>query len=136
MKRAAVAIGLWALAGGVAAATPLLELMKQEVDPAANAFWAAGNDPPEGEGPQAADARWAAAAVAAAKLEADGRLLTRPEHSRPGEWDAYAEMMEEAAAAGRIAIGKRDVEAAFEAGGRLYEACAGCHARYIPGRGG
>jgi hypothetical protein len=134
MRRAAVAIGLWALAGVAAAANPVLEFMKQDVDPAANAFWAAGNDPPEGESAEAANARWAAAADGAATMEEYGQVLMRPEHTRPGAWNDFAKLMAEAGATGRTAIQNRDIEAAFEAGGRLYEACSGCHVHYIPGR--
>lgn len=134
MKGLATAMALWALAGAAAAASPMLELMKRDIDPAANAFWAAGNDPPEGETTDAAAARWRAAADAAEKLRAYGQLLTSAEHTRPGEWNAFAQMMAEAGAAGQVAVEKRDVEGAFEAGGRLYQACSGCHAKYIVGR--
>lgn len=127
-----VACGL--LAGPAVAGLPLLEAMKQVVDPAANAFWAAGNDPPEGESWEAADARWRAAGEGAATMEAYGRRLMSAEHSRAGEWNAFARMMVEAGAAGRAAVEQRDMDGAFAAGGQLYEACAGCHASYIPGR--
>ena len=92
-------------AGAAAAQATVAELMKHEVNPAALAFWAAGNDPPEDETPPAAAARWRAAEAAAATLKAEG------------------------------AVKARDAEAAFEAGGRLYDSCNGCHKAYAPPRG-
>lgn len=135
MRVAVASVALsFILAGAAAASNPMLDLMKRDVDPAANAFWAAGNDPPEAETAEAANARWDAAADGAAKMERYGRLLMSAEHTRPGEWNAFAALMAQAGATGRAAVEKRDMEAAFEAGGQLYEACSGCHAKYIQGR--
>ncbi|WP_041373281.1 cytochrome c [Phenylobacterium zucineum] len=124
-----------ALAGGGAAlaqSTAMADLMKQTVNPAALAFWAAGNEPPPGERPAAAAARWRAALDAARVLEAEGRRMQRPAYTQPGEWDAYAQAMADAAAGAVPALRARDAEAAFAAGGALYDSCNGCHKIYAP----
>ncbi|HEY9216888.1 MAG TPA: hypothetical protein VIO94_02480 [Phenylobacterium sp.] len=121
-------------AGSAAAERTLAEMMKQTVDPAANAFWAAGNDAPEGESKAAADARWAAAFEGAAMMREYGELMMTTAQIRPGDWNRFAKLMADAGEAGEAAVQKRDAEAAFNAGGQLYEACSGCHAKYIPGR--
>ena len=134
----AALVTLAAAAAAVAQADgpSLHEWMKAVIDPAANAFWAAGNDAPEGETAAAAALRWTAAAAAAVTLETEGRKLAALPFALGGDWDRYAKVMVEAAVDGRKAAEARDTEAAFEAGGRLYEACEGCHAKYSPDRGG
>jgi hypothetical protein len=133
----AVLITLAAAAAALAETqgTSVLALMKAEIDPAANAFWAAGNDAPEGETAAAAAERWASAAQAAATLESSGKALSAAPHARDAAWLGFAQAMTQAAADGRKAAQARGTERAFEAGGRLYESCEGCHAKYIPGRG-
>lgn len=119
---------------GAASAPDLKSFMTVEVDPAANAFWAAGNDAPEGETPPQASARWAASGEAAARLRAYGERLLKEPYRRDGEWAAFSRLMIEAGEAGEAAARARSLDAAFEAGGKLYDACNGCHAKYIPGR--
>lgn len=125
-----------ALAGGAAAqvATPDLPvkaIMALGVNPGALAFWAGGNDPPEGETAAQAEARWAAAEAGARTMQVKGRELLQ--HSRPGRWDEFARMLVDGAAAGEAAARARDADKAFEiGGGPIYEACNGCHKTYIP----
>jgi len=125
------------LIGGAAAAQvvdhdlPVQAIMATGVNPGALAFWAAGNDPPEGETPAQAEARWAAAVQGAQTLQAKGRELLQ--HSRPGRWDTFAQMLVDGATAGEAAAKGRDAEKAFEVGGGpIYDACNGCHKTYIP----
>jgi len=121
-----------ALAGtALAQASTMADMMERSVNPAALAFWAAGNDPPEGETPQAADARWRAAEAAIAILKAEGARMQRPPYLQPGEWADLARLMADTAASAEGAIKARDAEAAFEAGGRLYDSCNGCHKAYV-----
>lgn len=119
---------------GAASAPDLKSFMTVEVDPAANAFWAAGNDAPEGETPAQASVRWAASGEAATRLRAYGERLLKDPYRRDGEWAAYSKLMVEAGEAGEAAARQRSLDAAFEAGGQLYDACNGCHSKYIPGR--
>lgn len=126
------------LAAGAAAAQvvehdlPVQAIMATGVNPGALAFWAGGNDPPEGETKAEAEARWAAAVAGAQTMQVKGRELMR--HSRPGRWNEFAQMLVDGAAAGEAAAKAKDMEKAFEiGGGPIYDACNGCHKTYIPG---
>ena len=107
-------------------------IMAVHVNPGALAFWAGGNDPPENETAAAADARWVAALHGAQTLQARGQELADPSHLRPGRWAEFAKLMVDTGAEGEAAVTARDAEKAFEIGGRLYDACNGCHKTYIP----
>lgn len=120
-------------AGGAAAADAASKMiMALDVNPAALAFWAAGNDPPEGESAKAERARWAAALAGAQTLQTKGRQLQATGIARDGTWSTFAEMMVQAGAEGEAAARARNPEKAFEIGGRLYDACDGCHKTYVP----
>jgi hypothetical protein len=107
-------------------------IMALDVNPGAVAFWAGGNDPAENESAYATDARWAAAVKGAQTMQAKGRLLQSGGIVREGAWSTFAEMMIQVSAEGEIAARARDSEKAFEIGGRLYDACNGCHKTYVP----
>jgi hypothetical protein len=129
------AVGLLASGGALAQVVThdlaVQGIMVNAVNPAALAFWAGGNDPPEGETPAQAEARWAAAVTAAQTLQVKGRELTQ--HSRPGRWNEFAQMLTDGAVAGEAAARAKDVDKAFEiGGGPIYDACNGCHKTYIP----
>ena len=121
------------MAGGAAAedlATKMI--MALEVNPGAVAFWAAGNDPPENETPVGAEVRWEAALKGAQAMQVKGRLLQSQGLAREGPWSTFAEMMITVAQEGETAAKAKDAERAFEIGGRLYDACNGCHKTYVP----
>ncbi|PZQ59982.1 MAG: hypothetical protein DI570_15080 [Phenylobacterium zucineum] len=135
MRRLIIASALFLVAGAAAAQVvthdlKVQALMANGVNPAALAFWAGGNDPPDGETPAAAEGRWAAALKGAEDLQGHGRVLAGL--SRPGRWNADAQLMVETAGEGVAASRARDAEKAFEIGGRLYDSCNGCHKAYIP----
>lgn len=111
---------------------PVQAMMATAVNPAALAFWVGGNDPPEEETAAAAQARWTAAVKGAQVLQAKGRELQAPERTRPGRWNEFAQLMVDTGAQGEAAARTKDAEKAFEIGGRLYDACNGCHKAYIP----
>ena len=125
---------LFSFSAGAAAAEDLAAkmIMALDVNPGAVAFWAAGNDPPEGESPYAADARWVAAVRGAQVMQAKGRLLQSQGIAREGAWSSFAEVMVQVSAEGEAAARARNAEQAFEIGGRLYDACNGCHKSYVP----
>jgi hypothetical protein len=125
--RLLIAIALAALSGAaLAAPDPAMKaLMAAEVNPGALAFWAGGNDPPEGEASAAAEA-------GARTLQAAGRAMAEPGVSRPGRWNEFAALMVSTGAEGEAASRARNAEQAFEIGGRLYDACNGCHKTYVP----
>jgi cytochrome c556 len=110
---------------------PVQAIMATGVNPGALAFWAGGNDPPEGETKAGADARWAAAVQGAQTMQVKGRELMQ--HSRPGRWNEFAQMLVDGAVEGEAAAKAQDAAKAFEiGGGPIYNACNGCHKTYIP----
>jgi len=136
MRRLVLASAVILAAGAAAAQVvnhdlAVQAIMLNQVNPAALAFWAGGNDPPEGETAEQAEARWAAAVKGAQDLQAGGRRLLQ--HSRPGRWDEYAKLMIEGGEKGEAAARAKDMDAAFMIGGdQVYGACNGCHKAYIP----
>ncbi len=135
--RAALLLAAAAAAIGIAGAAlaqdvAVKAIMAVHVNPGAVDFWAGGNDPPENETAAAADARWIAALKGAQTLQAKGRELAEPAHARPGRWTEFARLMIDTGAEGEAAAKARRAEKAFEIGGRLYDACNGCHKTYIP----
>lgn len=137
-RRGAIAAlaGLTLFAGGaLAAGAPAMKaVMAEHVNPAALAFWAGGNDPPEGETPAQAKARWAAALKGAQAMQTWGRTMQAPPYTRSGHWNDDARLMVETAKEGEAAARAEDAAKAFEIGGRLYDACNGCHKTYAPRR--
>ncbi len=135
MRVRLIALGLAVMASGAVAQVmnhdlPVQAIMATGVNPGALAFWAGGNDPPENETPAQAAARWEAALKGAQVMQAKGVELL--EHSRPGRWNEFAQMMVDVSKEGEVAARARDAEKAFEIGGRLYDSCNGCHKTYIP----
>ena len=123
-----------ALAEGEAKAPAVLDYMKTVVNPAATAFWAAGNGGPDGEPAAAAEQRWKAAGAAAADLQTAGAWLAKPANSRGPEWNAFAGRLAKVGSDSAEAVRKRDPDAALEVGGALSEACDACHSKYMPAR--
>ncbi len=123
-----------AASAGVAQAEDLAAkmVMALDVNPAAVAFWAGGNDPPEAESTYAAEVRWAAALKGAQVMQEKGRLLQTAGFNRDGAWSTFAQAMADIAREGEAAARAKDAEKAFEVGGRLYDACNGCHKTYVP----
>ena len=134
MRPGLVVGAVLAFSAGGAAAEDLASkmIMAIDVNPAALAFWAAGNDPPEDETAAAADRRWSAAVEGARVMQAKGRLLQTPGIDREGAWSTFAGLMIDIAKEGEAAAMARDPEKAFEIGARLYDACNGCHKTYVP----
>jgi cytochrome c556 len=109
---------------------PVQAIMATSVNPGALAFWAGGNDPPEGETKAEAAARWDEAVKGAQAMQAQGVALQQ--YSRPGRWNEFAQMMADISKEGEAVARAKDAEKAFEIGGRLYDSCNGCHKTYIP----
>ena len=47
------------------------------------------------------------------------------------EWNKFSDLMTERAMAMKEAVESRNKQAIFDTGGRLYEVCQGCHAKFI-----
>ncbi len=124
-----------ALAGSALAKDENMRVvMADHVNPGALAFWAAGNDPPEGETPADAKLRWGAALKGAQAMEQWGKTMMGGPYTRSGRWNKDAQMMIDVAREGEAAIKTQNAEKAFEIGGRLYDSCKGCHEAYVPRR--
>jgi hypothetical protein len=123
-----------AAGSAMAADVSMKVVMADFVNPGALAFWAGGNDPPDGETPAAAKARWAEALKGAQVMQAKGKLIMGGPYTRSGHWNEYAKMMIDISAEGEAAARAQNAEKAFEIGGRLYDSCNGCHKTYVPRR--
>jgi hypothetical protein len=136
MRAPLIIAAVLALGAGVAVAqvmehdVPVQKIMAAETNPGALAFWAGGNDPPEGESKAEAKARWDEALKGAVALQTSGEALKK--HSRGAPWDAFASLMIATGKEGEAAAKAKDAEKAFEIGGRVYDSCNGCHKAYIP----
>ena len=134
--RLMIATALVVAAAGVAVAQvvnhdpPVQKIMAAEVNPGALAFWAGGNDPPDGESKAEAKVRWADAVKGAHALQTSGEELKK--YSRGVPWNAFADLMIATGKEGEAAAKAKDVAKAFEIGGRVYDSCNGCHKTYIP----
>jgi len=113
-------------------APAMKQVMADHVNPGALAFWAGGNDPPDNETPAAAKIRWAEAVKGAQAMQQWGRTMQAAPYIRSGHWKDYAQLMIEQAALGEAASKAKDAPKAFDIGGRLYDACNGCHKTYVP----
>ncbi len=112
--------------------------MKSVVDPAANAFFAGGNDAPAGETPAQADARFAKAVEGTVALKSAAMRLQTPEFlpktaAAAADWIKWSRLMAEAGAEGETAVRARKSEVAMDVGGKLYDSCNGCHHQFQPG---
>ena len=118
---------------------PMSEFMAHVVDPAAQAYW-------KGAGVELTDAGetdlsprdeegWEALVTAASTVAEAGNALQLPDRARPpeAEWNRLAQEMTARAFDARKAADARDKQAVFDTGGRLYETCVACHAKYVIG---
>lgn len=133
-----VAVAAAALLGAAPVSSPEMKAyMKSVVNPAGDAVFAAGNDAPAGETPAQAAARFDAGAKGAAVLKAAAVRLASPEFAPKGDggdWAKFSAKLGEVATAAEAAAKAKNVDAAFAAGGDLYEACNSCHHEYQAGR--
>lgn len=146
LNKTAAAVMALGLAGCASAAqTPsyaglgLHEMMVTVIDPNANIFWSASGeiDTEEGSATRTPEneARWQKVVEAATVVRDTGATLGTARFSRPDPaWAEMAAKMEKAGAEGLAAAKARDADAAFTVGGDLYDACNGCHSKFIPGR--
>ncbi|HKQ13620.1 MAG TPA: hypothetical protein VJT80_09330 [Steroidobacteraceae bacterium] len=112
------------------------QLMTWIIDPNAMAIWGsvgsvATDKGTEEKHPQT-DEEWATFRNAAATLVESGNLLMLDGRAvDQDQWMATARGMADAAAQVLEAAEAKDVEAYFDAGGALYEACTACHSKYL-----
>jgi hypothetical protein len=117
--------------------TTVRELMESVIAHSAEVYWgsvqvmvdAAG----EHEKKPQTDEEWEQVWAAALTLAESGNLLMlAPRAVDNGAWMQFARSLIEAGAEAAAAAQAHDVERVFAAGEQVYNACAGCHERYVP----
>jgi hypothetical protein len=128
---------------------PTLIYMRDVINPAANAYWAqAGSLDPDGGdeviGAPEYEEDWAEQLHRGAVLmeagnglhvagrDRNGRCQERDNASCDAVWNYYAQELIDGGKMAIDAARAQDAVAAFDAGSLIYDACYGCHARYIP----
>jgi hypothetical protein len=116
------------------------ELMAHVIDPAAQGVWSRAGWIMDANGETALfptiESEWAAAENAAAMVAEAGNMLLLPGRQRilaeddNGDWPRFARTLSERAHAVRAATESRQLQAMFDAGGDLYQACVACHEKY------
>ena len=119
--------------------TPVRQLMRGMVNPAAELYWKAAGEVDTEEGAQKRApgpediARWKAAAQAGATLQKAGELLAKAPYARDeGDWVKFSKQLTSAGVQAEAAAKARSEEKTFEAGSAVYDACYVCHGKYIP----
>jgi hypothetical protein len=114
------------------------DVMRHIVNPAAEAFWARSGEVDDEKGandltPKDAE-NWKVSLDSAAQLVEAGNLLQMEGRARDpnGPWMKYAVQLTNAGLAGMTAAQAKNHEKTFDAGSAMYDACYGCHGRYIP----
>jgi hypothetical protein len=112
------------------------QLMSWIIDPNAVAIWNSVGSVVTDKGTEEkhpkTDAEWATFRNAAATLVESGNLLMLDGRAVDNDqWMATSRGMADAAATVLEAAEAKDVEAYFDAGGALYDACTACHSKYL-----
>ena len=119
----------------IKAVATLEEVMHGMVIPHAQVVWASSGTIYTAKGveerkPKSAD-EWLAVEASATTLTEAGNLLMMEGRAKDnGRWMDRARALREAGDAVHKAAKAKDVEALFERGGDLFEACQGCHFDY------
>lgn len=113
----------------------LKQLMEWVIDPAADVIWDSVKSVMTISGTQETapqtDEQWAAVRNGAATLVESGNLLMIEGRARDNkEWMAAARRLSAMGAQALKAAEAKNVEALFNAGGDIYNACKACHERY------
>lgn len=114
------------------------QLMSWIIDPNAMALWNSVGTIVTDTGTEdrkpKTDEEWGALRNAAAVLvESSNVLMLDGRAVDKGEWMSTARGMADAAATVLEAAEAKDVDAFFDAGGALYDACTACHSKYLIG---
>lgn len=83
------------------------------------------------------DAAWAKVQANAVVIAEMAKLLTdSPRKMDDGEWISKSQAMYDTAQAVAAAATEKNADKVSEAGNNLYDACDGCHMKYMPSRQG
>lgn len=116
------------------AATDVHQMMMWIIDPAADVIWdSAGTIITEAGSRELApttDKGWSSVQRAAAILTEAGNLLMMPGRSAGEDWIAWSRQLVDTGKLAMQAAEARDADLLFDAGGRIYQVCRGCHEQY------
>ena len=113
------------------------DVMRHIVNPAAEAYWARSGEIDDEKGANDRtpkdDENWKVSLDSAAQLVEAGNLLQMEGRARDpnGPWMKYAVQLTNAGLAGMAATQAKNHDKTFDAGSAMYDACYGCHGRYI-----
>jgi hypothetical protein len=113
------------------------DVMRHIVNPAAEAFWARSGEVDDEGGAHDRiakdDENWKVTLDSAAQLVEAGNLLQMEGRARDpnGPWMKYAIQLTNAGLAGMTAAQAKNHDKTNDAGSAMYDACYGCHGRYI-----
>ena len=117
--------------------TTVVELMESIIAHAAEVYWESVqitvDETGEHELSPQTDDEWESVWAAALTIAESGNLLMMPPRALDdGAWMQFARSLIEAGVEAAAAAQAHDVERVFAAGEQVYNACLGCHTRYIP----
>lgn len=105
------------------------QIMLGLVIPAADVIWGVANEAP------ADDAAWEKVAANAVMIaEAGNLMMTGPRRVDDAQWSQFAKAMIDGGKAAAQGAMNKNVDQVAEAGNTLYEACDGCHQKYMAAR--
>ena len=106
---------------------PSRQIMLAVTIPASEAVFNAAAEPPT------TDEQWVSVERAALSLAESGNLLLIPGRAVDDEeWSRFSHMLIDTAAQAYTAAQAKDVNGVSDAGNVIYEACEGCHKKYMP----
>jgi hypothetical protein len=106
---------------------PSRQIMLAVTIPASEAVFNAAAEPPT------TDEQWAMVERAALALAESGNLLLMPGRAvDDGDWSRFSHMLIDTAAQAYSAAQSKDINGVSDAGNVIYEACEGCHKKYMP----
>lgn len=117
--------------------TTVLELMESVIAHAAEVYWESVQVTVDADGvhekkPET-DEEWEFVWASALAIAESGNLLMmEPRAVDDGAWMQFSRSLVDAGAAAAAAAAAHDVDRVFAAGEQVYNACLGCHMRYVP----
>jgi len=106
---------------------PSRQIMLAVTIPASDAVFNAAAEPPT------TDEEWVTVERAALALAESGNLLLIPGRAvDEGEWARFSHILIDTATRAYEAAQAKDIDGVSDAGNAIYEACEGCHKKYMP----